>query len=97
MENTSKLTTAEIIEKLTERQELQRIIDEATAAMDAITAEIKEHMAAEGVDELNAGPFRATWKYSKPRTVADVEKMKAAGIFDAFSKEQAPARPFRVF
>ena len=82
---------------LDERQEMQRIIDEAQAVLDARTAEIKDHMVAAGIDELTAGPYRVTWKYSKPRTVPDTEKLKAAGLFELYSKEQAPARPFRVY
>jgi len=90
------MTLDELKTALTERQEMQRIIDDAKAIMDARTDAIKAHMTEAGVDELSAGPFRVTWKYNKPSTVADVEKLKAAGLFDLYSKVQKPARPFKV-
>lgn len=81
---------------LEERQEMQRIIDEAHAVLEARTDEIKAHMTEAGLDELTAGVFKVTWKYSKPSPVADVAKLKAAGLFEMYSKEQKPSRPFRV-
>ena len=88
------MTNDELIQALEERQEMARIMDEAKAAMDAITDKIKAHMGDETL--LIVGPYKVTWKYSKPRIVADEDAMRAAGIFDRFSKEQKPQRPFRV-
>ena len=90
------MTREELRKALEERQEMQRIIDEAQKVVDARTAEIKDHMTAAGIDEFAEGPYKVTWKYSKPRTVPDADALRAAGLFDQYSKQQAPARPFRV-
>lgn len=88
------MTNDELKTALEERQELVRIMDEAKTRVEQLTDQIKEHM---GDDELLiVGPYKVTWKYSKARTIADEEAMKAAGIFDRFSKQQKPARPFKV-
>lgn len=81
---------------LTERQELQRMLDETAAAIDAISDKVKAHMTEAGLDELTAGPFKVTWKYTKPSITADVAKLKAAGLFELYSKEGKPSRPFKV-
>ena len=54
------MSTSEIIATLTELQEYTRIIDEASAAAEALRDRIK---AAMGDDEtLIAGPYKVTWK-----------------------------------
>ena len=53
------MSTTEIISKLTEIQEYARIIDEATAAMEALKDEVKTHMGDETL--LIAGPYKVTW------------------------------------
>lgn len=90
------MTRNELISAITDYQEMKRMKEEAEAAMQARADEIKAHMTEAGLDTLSEGPYKVTWKYSSPQTVPDVEKMKAAGIFDAFSKQNKPARPFRV-
>ena len=90
------MTSEQLKKALEERQEMQRLIDEATKTLDARTDEIKAYMTEAGLDCFDVGPFKVTWRYSKPRTVADVDAMKAAGIFEQYSKTQAPSRPFRV-
>ena len=88
------MTNEQLREALTERQELVRIMDEAKARIDQITDQIKDHMGDDTL--LIVGPYKVSWKFSKPRTVADEEAMKAAGVWEQYSKQQAPARPFRV-
>lgn len=54
------MTTANIITKVTELQELRRMQEELTAEIDAITDEIKAAMSDQ--EELSAGAFKITWK-----------------------------------
>jgi len=54
------MSTATIIAKVTELQELKRMQEELTATIEAITDEIKAAMGAQ--EELSAGAFRITWK-----------------------------------
>ena len=54
------MSTATIIAKVTELQELKRMQEELTATIEAITDEIKAAMGSQ--EELSAGAFRITWK-----------------------------------
>ena len=87
------MTNSEKIAILTERQELARIIDEAKARMETLTDAIKADMGDETL--LIVGPYKVTWK-EQVRSVADTDALKAAGIFDKFSKVQV-TRPFKVY
>ena len=86
------MTNSELIAILTERQELVRIMDEAKKQVEALTAQVKGHMEDE--TSLIAGPYKVTWK-DVTKTVADVDALKAAGLYDKFSKQQV-TRPFKV-
>ena len=54
------MTTANIISKVTELQELKRMQEELTATIEAVTDEVKAVMGDQ--EELSAGAFRITWK-----------------------------------
>lgn len=54
------MSTATIIAKVTELQELKRMQEELTATIESITDEIKASMGEQ--EELSAGAFRITWK-----------------------------------
>lgn len=54
------MSTATIIAKVTELQELKRMQEELTATIESITDEIKAAMGEQ--EELSAGAFRVTWK-----------------------------------
>lgn len=86
------MTNSELIAILTERQELVRIMDEAKEKIEALTAQVKGHMGDE--TSLIVGPYKVTWK-GVTKTVADVDALKAAGLYDKFSKQQI-TRPFKV-
>lgn len=86
------MTNSELIAILTERQELVRIMDEAKTRIEALTGQVKDHMGDE--TSLIVGPYKVTWK-DVTKTVADVDALKAAGLYDKFSKQQI-TRPFKV-
>lgn len=54
------MSTAIIIAKVTELQELKRMQEELAATIESITDEIKAAMGEQ--EELSAGAFRVTWK-----------------------------------
>lgn len=54
------MSTAEIIAKLTNIQELKRMQEELTAEIEAAQDEIKAIMGT--AEELSAGAFKVTWK-----------------------------------
>lgn len=54
------MSTATIIAKVTELQELKRMQEELNATIESITDEIKAAMGSQ--EELSAGAFRITWK-----------------------------------
>ncbi|MDE6281875.1 MAG: hypothetical protein K2M15_08850 [Oscillospiraceae bacterium] len=52
----------EMESKIRELRSLQRLIEEAQAEAEAIKDGIKAQLTAQGVDELQAGEYRVTWK-----------------------------------
>lgn len=52
----------EIESKVRELRSLQRLIEEAQAEADAIKDTLKAQLTAQGVDELQAGEYRVSWK-----------------------------------
>ena len=52
----------EMESKIRELRSLQRLIEEAEQEMEAIKDGIKAQLTAQGLDELQAGEYRVTWK-----------------------------------
>ena len=52
----------EMESKIRELRSLQRLIEEAQAEAEAIKDGIKAQLTAQGVDELQAGEYRVSWK-----------------------------------
>ena len=52
----------EMESKIRELRSLQRLIEEAQQEAEAIKDGIKAQLTAQGVDELQAGEYRVTWK-----------------------------------
>lgn len=48
--------------KIRELRSLQQLIEEAQQEVEAIKDEIKAQLTAQGVDELQAGEYRVSWK-----------------------------------
>ena len=87
---------SELIKKITDRQELKRLKEEAEAALKAADMELQEYMTENNLDDFTVGAFHVTWKYSKPREGVDVDALKADGLYPKYVKLQKPARPFIV-
>lgn len=86
------MSNSEILSILTERQELVRLVDECKARIEELTGAVKDFMGDD--TELVLGAFKVTYKEVQKR-VADTAAMKAAGIYDEYSKVQV-TRPFTV-
>lgn len=56
------MSTTELEVKCRELRQLQCLIDEAQAEAETIRDTIKAQLTAQGVDELQAGEYRVTWK-----------------------------------
>lgn len=56
------MSTRDIKAQLEQFKELQKLIEEATAELEAIKDSLKAEMTARGVDTLTAGAFKAKWQ-----------------------------------
>lgn len=56
------MSTRDIKAQLEQFKELQALIEEATAELEAIKDSLKAEMTARGVDTLTAGAFKAKWQ-----------------------------------
>lgn len=53
--------TDELIKKIKDVKELERLIEEAQAEVEALKDEIKEEMKARGTEEMEVGTFIIRW------------------------------------
>ena len=63
--------------KIRELRSLQRLIEEAQAEAEAIKDVIKAQLTAQGVDELQVGEYRVSWK-AVTSSRLDSKALKAA-------------------
>lgn len=56
------MSTRDIKAQLEQFKELQKLIEEAQAELEAIKDNLKAEMTARGVDTLTAGAFKAKWQ-----------------------------------
>ena len=56
------MSRTELNHKVKELRELRRMAEEIAAEIEAITDTIKREMAAQGVDTIAGGDWKATWK-----------------------------------
>ena len=67
----------EMESKIRELRSLQRLIEEAQQEAEAIKDGIKAQLTAQGVDEMQAGEYRVSWK-SVTSSRLDGKALKAA-------------------
>ena len=67
----------EMESKIRELRSLQRLIEEAEQEAEAIKDGIKAQLTAQGVDELQAGEYRVSWK-AVTSSRLDSKALKAA-------------------
>lgn len=83
----------EIESKIRELRQLQALIDEATAEVEAIKDAIKVSMTARGADELRAGEYKVTWK-SVTSSKLDTAALRKAlpDVAERFTKKSTVRR-----
>ena len=55
------MSTVDIVAKIEELEELEKLIEEAKAEVEALRDEIKEEMMKQGTEELEAGKYIVRW------------------------------------
>lgn len=77
----------EMESKIRELRSLQRLIEEAQQEAETIKDGIKAQLTAQGVDELQAGEYRITWK-AVTSSRLDGKALKAAlpDVAQAFTR-----------
>lgn len=55
------MSTVDIVAKIEELEELEKLIEEAKAEAEALKDEIKEEMYRRGTEELEAGKYIVRW------------------------------------
>ena len=55
------MSTVDIVAKIEELEELEKLIEEAKAEAEALKDEIKEEMMKQGKEELGAGKYIVRW------------------------------------
>lgn len=83
----------EITAKVREIKELQRIMDEAAAEIEALKDAIKAHMDAENVEELTADVFKIRYTAIKSsRFDTTAFKREAPELYAKYTKETISCR-----
>lgn len=83
----------EIIAKAREIKELQRIMDEAAAEIEALKDAIKAHMDAENVEELTADVFKIIYTAVKSsRFDTTAFKREVPELYAKYTKETISCR-----
>ena len=94
------MSTHEIASKVAELRELKRMAEDLNAEIEALQDSIKDHMAANEVDELAGTDWKITWKLVKTRRF-DSKAFKAthAELYDQYCTEtflRYPDTPCRI-
>lgn len=87
------MSTIEIASKVAELRELKRLAEDLNAEIEAIQDSIKDHMAANEVDEITGTDYKVTWKLVKSRRF-DSKAFKAthSQLYDQYCSETATRR-----
>ena len=86
------MSNNELLKVLADYMSVSALIKEAEKEKAKLADAIKQHMGAETVQYI--GQYSITYK-EVTKTVADVDRMKAAGVYETFSKKQV-TRPLCV-
>lgn len=69
--------------------EYKKKIDEMTKASKKLEQQLKDYMSSNAINEMESGPLLVTLKQYPETYIADTDALKAAGIFDKYSKIKA--------
>lgn len=83
----------EMENKIRKLRQLQHLIEEAQQEAEAIKDVIKAQLTAQGVDELQAGGYRVTWKLvTSSRLDAAALKKALPDVAQAFARSTTTRR-----
>lgn len=86
-------TTNEMIKKINELKELEKLIDEAKQEVEALKDEIKEEMLLRQVDELDVGTYIVRWtSVLSNRFDSTSFKKVMPEVYKAYTKQVASKR-----
>ncbi len=87
------MSVNEMERKIRELRQLQQLIEEAQQEAEAIKDVIKAQLTAHGVDELQAGEYRVTWKpVTSSRLDAAALKKALPEVAQAFARTTTTRR-----
>ena len=87
------MSTNELAKKIRELKELQALIDEAQAEVEAIKDEVKALMTAEGTDELTVDVYKVRYTVVKSnRFDTSAFKKTHADLYSQYTKETETRR-----
>ena len=87
------MSTNELAKKIRELKELQALIDEAQAEVEAIKDEVKALMTAEGTDELTVDVYKVKYTVVKSnRFDTSAFKKTHADLYSQYTKETETRR-----
>lgn len=87
------MTVNAIHNKLNQIKELQRLIDEAQEEMESLKDDIKEELTTRGVQELEAGCFKVSYKeVTSKRFDSKTFKAQHGDLYNAYVKETTSRR-----
>ena len=82
------MSTIELTSKIRQIRELQQLVDEANAEMEAHKDEIKAHMAAKGVEQIDVDVFKVRYTpVTSKRFDTTTFKATYAELYGQYCKE----------
>lgn len=87
------MSTVDIVAKIEELEELEKLIEEAQAEVEALKDEIKEEMMKQGKEELEAGKYIVRWtSVLSNRFDSTAFKKVMPEVYKAYTKQVSSKR-----
>lgn len=90
------MSTVDVVSKIEELEELEKLIEEAKAEAETLRDEIKEEMMKQGTEELEAGKYIVRWtSVLSNRFDSTAFKKVMPEVYKAYTK-QVSSRRFSI-
>ena len=87
------MSTVDIVAKIEELEELEKLIEEAKAEAETLRDEIKEEMMKQGTEELEAGKYIVRWtRVLSNRFDSTAFKKVMPEVYKAYTKQVSSKR-----
>ena len=87
------MSTVDIVSKIEQMEELEKLIEEAKAEVEALRDEIKEEMMKQGKEELEAGKYIVRWtSVLSNRFDSTAFKKVMPEVYKAYTKQVSSKR-----